>query len=65
MSPASDSRPHPIVCPACASDNGRWLKQTSLYATVNYFRCEDCGHVWWIDKRDPAQKGDVTERERR
>ena len=40
-------------CPACGHQEPRHLKQTSVDAPVNYYRCE-CGHVWAADKEDPS-----------
>ena len=38
---------HP--CPACQKD-GRLLDGPSGIAHVDYFRCDDCGHVWTTAK---------------
>ena len=54
MSPASNSAP-PVVCPVCASQDVRWLKDTSKDADVDYYRCNECGHVWWVQKGDETQ----------
>ncbi|HXT69228.1 MAG TPA: hypothetical protein VN700_05715 [Vicinamibacterales bacterium] len=34
--------------------------QASSYATVNYYRCAECGHVWTTDKKTHAILTHVT-----
>ena len=43
----------PRPCPNCETTTPRLLYDTSKYASVWYYRCEDCGHVWHILKSDP------------
>jgi uncharacterized Zn finger protein len=51
--------PHQI-CPKCQRD-GRFLEATSEAAWVEYYRCDECGHVWTHDKHKPDSKPrDVT-----
>ena len=33
-------------CPACGRPDPRHLKESSVGATCDYYRCEVCGHVW-------------------
>lgn len=40
-------------CPKCRQPAPRWLPETSKDATVNYYRCDECAHVWNIPKNDP------------
>ena len=42
-----------LPCPNCKADTPREL-QASNFATVNYYRCDECGHVWTTDKRTNA-----------
>lgn len=50
-------------CPQCHMPVPRWLEATSKDATVNYYRCNACGHVWTVPKDDPnAPPNDVTTR---
>src|SRR5262245_16225597 len=50
------------TCPQCQRP-GRLLEATSHVSSVEYFRCDACGHVWTYDKRNPdAPPRDVTER---
>jgi hypothetical protein len=44
-------------CPKCLQP-GRHLAATSANATVDYYRCDRCGHVWTIDKAGKSR--DVT-----
>ena len=41
------------TCPHC-NETGRFLDQASRNATVNYYRCESCGHIWWDSKTQQA-----------
>jgi len=48
------------LCPHCQRP-GRFLEAPSRIAMVEYYRCNDCGHVWTYDKNDPdAPPMDVT-----
>lgn len=40
------------VCPTCRAP-GRLLEAASKDATVEYYRCDACGHVWNHDKANP------------
>jgi predicted RNA-binding Zn-ribbon protein involved in translation (DUF1610 family) len=51
------------ACPQCQGPRVLWLADSSRDATVDYFRCGDCGHVW--NQPKPGETGDardVTER---
>ena len=51
--------PHRL-CPKCSRD-GRLLESASENAWVFYYRCDDCGHVWSYEKKQPnAPPKDVT-----
>lgn len=39
-------------CPECGH-SGRFLPEPSIDSYVNYYRCDDCAHVWCYDKRKP------------
>ena len=55
--------PDTRLCPSCRGLRNRWLKQCSQDAIIDYFRCDDCAHVWWIDKPFSGGRGpDVAER---
>ena len=45
------------VCPTCMQ-HGRHLVASSQNASVDYYRCDRCGHVWAIDKKGNSK--DVT-----
>jgi hypothetical protein len=50
-------------CPKCAYQ-GRLLKLAVVSLRVEYFRCDDCGHVWTHRKGDSeAPPEDVTVKE--
>jgi hypothetical protein len=49
------------VCPACLQTTARTLPCSSEWSAVNYFRCDDCAHVWAIDKDAPHAVHHVTE----
>jgi uncharacterized Zn finger protein len=40
-------------CPQCKAQTPRLLDKTSDGASVWYYRCEKCGHVWTVPKWDP------------
>ena len=40
------------ACPACGLATPRLLDESSKTASVNYYRCEGCGHVWSAKKED-------------
>ena len=46
-------------CPHCNTQTSLLLDATSKLATVWYYRCENCGHLWHILKTDPKGR-DVT-----
>jgi len=53
--------PHRL-CPKCCH-TGRLLEVTSKDAAVDYYRCDDCGHVWTHQKGEadsPATAVTVT-----
>jgi hypothetical protein len=51
--------PHRI-CQQCEGP-GRVLEAASQTAWVDYYRCDACGHVWTLDKKDlEAPPRDVT-----
>ena len=37
-------------CPNCSAGSPREL-EASRFAVVNYYRCNECGHVWTTDKK--------------
>ncbi len=39
-------------CPRCQR-TGRFLKDSSSIALVDYYRCDFCNEVWCLDKSDP------------
>ena len=51
---------HANVCPRCGG-KAIYLAESSKNATVDYHRCERCGHVWSRDKDNPKSPArDVT-----
>jgi uncharacterized Zn finger protein len=40
-------------CPKCQTHTARQLEEVSLHASVWYYRCQNCGHVWNVLKTDP------------
>jgi len=48
-------------CPRCFVKTGRHLTASSENSSVNYYRCDSCGHVWAIEKdARKAKPHDVT-----
>jgi hypothetical protein len=47
-------------CPNCASLSQRYLEGMSARATVKYYRCDKCRHVWSIDLNKPAKVRHIT-----
>jgi hypothetical protein len=41
-------------CPRC-DRTGRFLKDSSSIALVDYYRCDYCGEVWVLDRSDPTK----------
>jgi transposase-like protein len=41
-------------CPRCHK-TGRFLKDSSSIALVDYYRCDHCGEVWVLDRSDPTK----------
>jgi ribosomal protein S27AE len=40
-------------CPLCGQP-GRFLADVAKdFSTVDYYRCDPCGFVWWHRKHDP------------
>jgi hypothetical protein len=39
-------------CPDCRHQTPRQLQGISPDALVWYYRCDQCGHVWNVEKRD-------------
>ena len=37
-------------CPCCGANTPRLVESVSQIATVNYYRCALCGHVWTVAK---------------
>ena len=40
-------------CPECQRPAPRYLEGSSANASVDYYRCEACGHVFHIPKGQP------------
>lgn len=67
---SKDSRPRRSIgvcsgmpttrCPACAKPDPRLLDGMSHHAAVNYYRCDECGHVWTTPKDSTAVLNHVT-----
>ena len=49
----------PQTCPSCRDVSSRHLN-LSQEATVDYFRCDKCGHVWTADKQTHEPINHVT-----
>jgi DNA-directed RNA polymerase subunit RPC12/RpoP len=49
-----------LTCPACSRLTPRRLDETSKDAYADYYRCEACGHVWSVNKKDPTLVHHVT-----
>lgn len=48
-------------CPECDQPAPRHLPASSEHASVNYYRCDPCGHVWHVPKDKPhAEQKAVT-----
>jgi len=48
---------HPAAMPhrlcAICQVQGRFLEDISRHALVEYYRCDECGHVWTHEKANP------------
>lgn len=40
-------------CPACAATALRYLPKVSVEASVHYYRCDACGHIFTVAKGAP------------
>jgi transposase-like protein len=49
-----------IPCPKC-SQPGIYMKGLSQSSSVDYYRCDDCQHVWTVpkDEREPTTDAPV------
>ena len=50
----------PMTCPNCQASEPRWLETTSQAAWVDYYRCDDCGHVWTVSRDGERRITNVT-----
>jgi hypothetical protein len=48
-------------CPVCDAPAPRRLEAPSQDASVTYYRCPECGHVWAADKNDSGKIRHITE----
>ena len=51
----------PASCPVCHALTLRKLDAATEFATVNYYRCAKCGHLWTTDKKDSGKITHITE----
>jgi hypothetical protein len=49
-------------CPCCNATTTRWLEGCSDRAQVDYYRCEECAHVWAVAKDGSGRITHVTPR---
>ena len=47
-------------CPWCDLPTAKQLTEASKLATVNYYICDLCGHVWTTDKQTGAIVKNIT-----
>ena len=40
-------------CPLCDQPGRLLVGITTDFSTVDYYRCDPCGHVWFYRKHDP------------
>ena len=57
MAPPSHGVP---PCPSCGKSEARHLDGVSQDATVDFFDCRTCHHLWAVDKRDPSKVRHLT-----
>jgi uncharacterized Zn finger protein len=48
------------TCPKCRAGAPRLLAVLSEISTVNYYRCDACGHVWTVSKDGRRLVSNVT-----
>ena len=58
-SPSRSVRVAP-ACPACGQPKARHLDGVSKDATVDFFDCGFCHHLWATDKHDPSKVRHLT-----
>jgi len=39
-----------LSCPNCGTPTPRQLDAPSEWASVKYYRCDKCGHVWTVSR---------------
>jgi hypothetical protein len=49
------------VCPRCTASTPRLVQALSEVASVFYYRCPQCSHIWTVQKDDPARIEHITE----
>jgi transposase-like protein len=47
-----------IPCPKCTKP-GTYMKGLSQSSAVDYYRCDDCQHVWTVPKDKPEPTSDA------
>jgi hypothetical protein len=47
-----------VPCPKCAQP-GTYLKGLSHSSSLDYYRCDDCQHVWTVPKDERAPTTDA------
>jgi transposase-like protein len=47
-------------CPHCSADTPRLVEAPSQVASVNYYRCPQCGHVWTVAKDGSGKSEHIT-----
>jgi ssDNA-binding Zn-finger/Zn-ribbon topoisomerase 1 len=47
-------------CPACGEPTPHHLDESSKGASVDYYRCPNCNHIWTVDKLDLSKVTHVT-----
>ena len=57
MAPPSRGVP---PCPACGQTTARHLHGISREASVNFYDCGACHHLWAVNKSDPSKVRHVT-----
>ena len=47
-------------CPACGQQMPRHLESSITNDAADYYSCQACLHIWFIDRRDPSKVTHVT-----
>lgn len=52
--------PDQCPCPVCGRSSNRMESLSKASAYIDYYRCEECRHIWTVPKGECEPADDVT-----